>query len=162
MKNNLTTRTHRMLGILMLAGALVTAGCGSKKEPAGDAAPGSTAGHHDDAGAPPHTHDSTGASIPAAPAASDVKTYVFHGTPTKIDASAGTITIDHEKIDDFMEAMTTTIKVADPAILASAKVGKETHFTLRVAGSDMLVTKVQDEHESETAHAGGSHETSGK
>jgi Cu/Ag efflux protein CusF len=126
--------------------------CGSKKEPAADAkAGGTTTEHHDDAGAPPHTHDSTGASIPA-PAASEVKTYTFHGTPTKIDEAAGMITIKHEKIGDLMDAMTMPFKVADPALLEQVAIGKETHFTLRVAGTEMLITKVQDTHDAGTEH----------
>ncbi len=79
-------------------------------------------------------------------------TYTFHGTPTKIDVAAGMITINHEKIGDFMEAMEMPFKVADPALLKQVEVGKNTHFTLRVAGTDMLITAVADEHAAGEGH----------
>ena len=79
-------------------------------------------------------------------AATEVQTYTFHGVVKKIDAEAKMITIDHEKIGDYMEAMTMPFPVADPAILSQVKVGDSTHFTLRVAGDEALITKVQSGH----------------
>lgn len=79
-------------------------------------------------------------------AAAEVRTYTFHGVVKKIDMDAKMITIDHEKIGDYMEAMTMPFPVADPAILTQVKVGDETHFTLRVAGDQALITKVEAEH----------------
>jgi hypothetical protein len=43
-------------------------------------------------------------------------------------------------------------KGADPALLDQGPTGKETHFTLRVAGTEMLITKVQDTHDAGTEH----------
>ena len=79
-------------------------------------------------------------------AATEVQTYTFHGVVKKIDAEKKMITIDHEKIGDYMAAMTMPFPVADPAILSQVKVGDSTHFTLRVAGDEALITKVQSGH----------------
>lgn len=79
--------------------------------------------------------------------ASAVKTYTFHGTPTKIDSANNMITIDHEAIEGYMEAMTMPYKVADPAILHQVKIGQETHFTLRVSGDQALIVKVEEGHD---------------
>ena len=85
-------------------------------------------------------------------AATEVRTYTFHGVVKKIDTDAKMITIDHEKIGDYMEAMTMPFPVADPAILTQVKVGDETHFTLRVAGDQALITKVEAGHEEGEEH----------
>ena len=132
----MTSSTHRLIAILMLAGSFAATGCDSKKEPA--------AGTTGDT-ATVIRKDSATTTTPA-PAASDVATYTFHGTPTKIDKASGTITVDHEKIGDFMEAMEMSFNVADPALLDKAIIGKNTHFTLRVAGTDMLITNIEDSH----------------
>jgi Cu/Ag efflux protein CusF len=81
-----------------------------------------------------------------------VKTYTFHGTPLKIDAAEGMITIKHEKIEGYMDAMTMPYKVASADILKQVTVGKETHFTLRVAGDQALIVKAQEEHEKGEKH----------
>jgi Cu/Ag efflux protein CusF len=84
--------------------------------------------------------------------AGEVKTYTFHGTPTKIDVANNEITIDHEKIPGYMDAMTMPYKVANPDILKQVTIGKETHFTLRVAGDRALIVKVQEAHEKGENH----------
>jgi Cu/Ag efflux protein CusF len=92
--------------------------------------------------------DSTG-SDQAPRSAGDTagRIYVFHGTPRAIDTVRGIITIDHEKIGDLMEAMTMPFPVADRALLEQVAIGRTTHFTLRVDGSTMTITKVQDSHD---------------
>jgi Cu(I)/Ag(I) efflux system periplasmic protein CusF len=101
-----------------------------------------------DTGAPA-TNDAT---PDASASAGEVKEYTFHGTVKKIDTERQMITIDHEKIGDYMDAMTMPFKVADPALLDQVKVGDETHFTLRVAGDQALITKVQAEHDAGSEH----------
>jgi Cu/Ag efflux protein CusF len=91
-------------------------------------------------------------TTPAEPAAGEVKSYTFHGVVTAIDEASNMITVDHEKIGDYMEAMTMPFKVADPAILKEVKVGDSTHFTLRVAGDQALITKVEKGHEEGVSH----------
>lgn len=119
--------------MVMVAGALVLPGCGSQKEPGardavvGDAAPDSTAIAAD------------------SPERLRIMTYEATGTPRKIDMARGEITIEHEKIEGFMEAMTMPFKVADPAMLKQVTVGKPVRFTLRVAGWEMTITKIGDE-----------------
>jgi Cu/Ag efflux protein CusF len=91
-------------------------------------------------------------TTPAESAAGEVKSYTFHGVVTAIDEANNMITVDHEKIGDYMEAMTMPFKVADPAILKEVKVGDSTHFTLRVAGDQALITKVEKGHEEGHSH----------
>jgi Cu/Ag efflux protein CusF len=93
--------------------------------------------------------DTAASSAPSSGDTSEaaVKTYVFHGTPTAIDTARNMITIEHEKIGDYMEAMTMPFKVADPALLTKVAVGRSTHFTLRVAGSRALIVDVKDDHD---------------
>ncbi len=133
---------------LTLGAMLGLAGCGAETSNRTAADP-STAGVGDTAHAVP---------APSA-AASEVKSYSFHGTPVAIDTVAGTITIRHEAIEGFAPAGSDTYPVASPAILGGAVVGKETHLTLRVAGGSALVTKIQEGHESAADHEahGGSH-----
>jgi Cu(I)/Ag(I) efflux system periplasmic protein CusF len=84
--------------------------------------------------------------------AAAVKEYTFHGTVKKVDTERQMITIDHEKIGDYMEAMTMPFKVADPALLSQVKEGQQTHFTIRVAGDQALITKIEDEHADGAGH----------
>jgi Cu/Ag efflux protein CusF len=72
----------------------------------------------------------------------EVRTYTFHGTPKRIDRPTGTIVIDHERIGDYMEAMTMPYKVADTALLGKVTVGRAARFTLRVSGDDAVITGV--------------------
>jgi Cu/Ag efflux protein CusF len=139
------------LGTSACGGGTGDADNGSSSGSAGSAASGGTdAGTQSTGGSNAGT--GTGATADGATAAGDVKEYTFHGTVKKVDAERQMITVDHEKIGDYMEAMTMPFKVADPAILDQVKVGDETHFTLRVAGDQALITKVQAGHEGEEGH----------
>jgi Cu/Ag efflux protein CusF len=128
----------RLIGAFIL-GSVLTAGCGR----------GSGAGTADTTA---HTSSEAVPAPAETTASSEVKSYVFHGTPTAIDSAAGTITVRHEKVEGLAPEGTDTYTVADPAILADAKVGTETHLTLRVAGGKSLVTKVQAGHDKGTEH----------
>lgn len=135
---------------LTIAGALTIslAACGDN-DGSSDAAIDSvsttdgTTGGATTTGAPDAPMADTSASTADAAA---VQEYTFHGTVKKVDTERQMITIDHEKIGDYMDAMTMPFKVADPALLEQVKVGQASHFTLRVAGDQALLTKVQDEH----------------
>jgi Cu/Ag efflux protein CusF len=127
----------RLLGAFIL-GSVLMAGCGGR---GGDRSADTTA----HGPSTERTSPAPAGEAPA-PAASEVKTYLFHGTPTAIDSAAGTITVRHERIEGLSGEGTDTYAVADPAILKDAAVGKETHFTLRAAGGKSLVTKVQTGH----------------
>jgi Cu/Ag efflux protein CusF len=130
--------------------ALGASACGGGSNQAGDdstATPESGATTGSDTGTP-----AANGATPDASASGEVKEYTFHGTVKKIDTDRQMITIDHEKIGDYMDAMTMPFKVADPALLDQVKVGDETHFTLRVAGDQALITKVQAEHDAGSEH----------
>ena len=136
-------KTTASAPILFLAALLITfnTGC-SGDQPKGDETNDSVAT------APATPTDTTTAE----PAAGEVKSYTFHGVVKSIDEANNMITVDHEKIGDYMEAMTMPFKVADPAILKEVKVGDSTHFTIRVAGDQALITKVQKGHEEGESH----------
>jgi protein SCO1/2 len=114
---------------VIVAVALIPAACDSGKETA-DTASG-TAGL-----------DS--AAIAAdSPANAEVRTYVVRGIPRKIDEAGGSVTIEHEEIKGFMDAMTMPFPVSDPALFKQMTVGQPIRFTLRVAGWEMQITKVE-------------------
>ena len=66
------------------------------------------------------------------------------GEITKIDESAGKITIKHGPIKKFdMEAMTMVFKAGDPAMLKSVKAGDKVKFDTDKVNGQMTVTKVE-------------------
>ena len=66
------------------------------------------------------------------------------GKITKVDESAGKITIDHQKIPNLeMPAMTMVFKAADPAMLKSVKPGDKVKFTAESVNGQITVTKVE-------------------
>ena len=137
---------------LSLALALGISACGGDND--GGYGGTDTAARNDDASA---GTESTASGTDAGAAggtveAGSVQEYTFHGEVKKIDAERQMITIDHEKIGDYMEAMTMPFKVADPALLSKVTVGQQTHFTLRVAGNQALITKIEDGHAEGESH----------
>jgi Cu/Ag efflux protein CusF len=131
------------------AGSNGETGSSARSDGAADTNSASGAGSATDGASGPDTNASAaGGTVEAG----SVQEYTFHGEVKKIDAERQMITIDHERIGDYMEAMTMPFKVADPALLGRVKVGQKTHFTLRVAGDQALITKVQDEHEGGQEH----------
>lgn len=66
------------------------------------------------------------------------------GEVTKVDESAGKITIKHGPIKKFdMEGMTMVFKAGDPAILKSVKPGDKVKFDADKVNGQMTVTKVE-------------------
>ena len=63
-----------------------------------------------------------------------VHRYALRGEVLKVDARAHTATIKHEKIDDWMEAMTMEFPIKDPKELAALQPGE--HITATVFVSD--------------------------
>ena len=137
---------------LILSLFLVACGGDGGGNSGADTAPESPGASGDGASGATGATDTATAGSGAGATADGVREYSFHGTVTKIDAGSRMITIDHEKIGDYMEAMTMPYRVADPAILDQVKVGEETHFTLRVAGDQALITKVEKEHTDGKGH----------
>jgi len=65
------------------------------------------------------------------------------GVVKAIDASKGTITLQHEAIAAIgWPAMTMPFKVASPELLKHVKVGDKVKFTLHPAGMDSTVTSM--------------------
>jgi Cu(I)/Ag(I) efflux system protein CusF len=66
------------------------------------------------------------------------------GVVKAIDASKGTITLQHEAIAAIgWPAMTMPFKVASPELLQHVKVGDKVQFTLRPAGMASTVTSIK-------------------
>jgi Cu/Ag efflux protein CusF len=77
------------------------------------------------------------ASVAQAPAGK--KTYTFHG---KVEAvAADGLTVNGEKVEGWMDAMTMKYKVDDPKVLKTVKVGDQ--ITATVYEGDFSLHKVQ-------------------
>lgn len=84
---------------------------------------------------PQHTAHSTSASI-------ETSTYRTRGVITAIDAAAQKLTVDHEEIPGYMEAMEMSISVAEPAMLDGVTVGDRVEIELSRNGSHLTVTEL--------------------
>lgn len=66
------------------------------------------------------------------------------GKITKIDESAGKITIDHQKIPNLdMPPMTMVFHASDPALLKAAKPGDRIKFTADSVNGQLTVTHIE-------------------
>jgi Cu/Ag efflux protein CusF len=67
------------------------------------------------------------------------------GTVTKIDASAGKITLKHGPIKklDMDEGMTMVFRAADPAMLKAVKAGDKVKFDADKVNGQLTVTKIE-------------------
>ena len=74
-------------------------------------------------------------------AAPGKKTYSFHGKVEAVNDSAGSLTINGEKVEGWMEAMTMNYKVDDPSVLKKVKPGDQIMAT--VYDGDLTLHKVQ-------------------
>jgi len=72
----------------------------------------------------------------------EVRTYRVLAKVTAINRAEGTMTINHEKMDGFMESMEMPYKVGDPALFAKVAVGTEGHFTIRVVEEEGTITAI--------------------
>jgi Cu/Ag efflux protein CusF len=62
----------------------------------------------------------------------EMATYTFNGFITAIDEAASKITIKHDKIEGYMDAMTMAYDVIDPSMLKGLKVGDQKGFVLHI------------------------------
>lgn len=86
-----------------------------------------------------HTGDHK--TVAAAPAAT---LPVVNGEITKVDESAGKVTIKHDAIPNLgMDAMTMVFKAADPAMLGTVKAGDKVKFSADKVNGQITVTKVE-------------------
>jgi Cu/Ag efflux protein CusF len=69
------------------------------------------------------------------------KNYTFHGKVEAVNAAANSLTVNGEKVEGWMGAMTMSYKVDDPAVLKNVKAGDR--ITATVYDGDMTLHKVQ-------------------
>jgi Cu/Ag efflux protein CusF len=79
------------------------------------------------------------------PDASVAQSTMVNGQVTKIDASAGKITLKHGPIKklDMDEPMTMVFRVQDPAMLKQVKVGDKVKFEADRVNGQITVTKIE-------------------
>ncbi len=125
------TITGRAMAALLLGGwvALVLGGCSGNHEETGS---GATSGATSGAVSGGHYADTS------------VALYSFRGKVVAVDAERRAVTIDHEKIGDFMEPMTMPFKVADTTLLSRAVPGRAMAFTIRVEHNMIVLTDIRD------------------
>ena len=83
------------------------------------------------------------ALVAAAPAYA--QSAMIAGTVTKIDASAGKITLKHGPIKklEMDEGMTMVFRAADPAMLKVVKAGDKVKFDADKVNGQLTVTKIE-------------------
>ena len=69
------------------------------------------------------------------------KALTFHGKVEAVNAGDKSLTVNGEKVEGWMDAMTMSYKVDDPAVLKQVKVGDE--ITATVYAGDNSLHKVQ-------------------
>jgi len=69
------------------------------------------------------------------------KSYTFHGKVVSVDKGAKTVTIDGEKVEGWMAAMTMSYKVDDPSIVDKLKAGDQ--ITATVYDGDYVLHSVK-------------------
>ena len=69
------------------------------------------------------------------------KAYTFRGKVEAVNAGANSLTVNGEKVEGWMDAMTMGYKVDDPAVLKNIKAGDR--ITATVYEGDMTLHKVQ-------------------
>lgn len=84
-------------------------------------------------------------AIPSAVSAHEGQDHpVVSGKVTKVDESAGKITIAHQAIPNLqMEAMTMVFKAADPGMTKKVKPGDPIKFTADRVNGELTVTEIE-------------------
>jgi Cu/Ag efflux protein CusF len=84
-------------------------------------------------------------SLAALPQTTTAQSDMVDGQVTKIDESAGKITLKHGPIKklDMDEGMTMVFKAQDPAMLKSVKVGDKVKFEADRVNGQFTITKIQ-------------------
>jgi Cu/Ag efflux protein CusF len=85
------------------------------------------------------------ASLLALLAITPAQAQMVDGTVTKLDKSAGKITLKHGPIKklDMDEGMTMVFRAQDPAMLSQVKVGDKVKFEADKINGQITVTKIQ-------------------
>jgi Cu(I)/Ag(I) efflux system protein CusF len=84
-------------------------------------------------------------SVAVQPKAAAAQSAMVNGQVTKIDASAGKITLKHGPIKklDMEDGMTMVFKVQDPAMLKQVRVGDKVKFDADRVNGQITVTKIE-------------------
>ncbi len=61
---------------------------------------------------------------------------------TAINEPDSTLTIDHKKMDGFMDAMEMPYKVMDYSLLKKVHIGSQGHFTLKVSNGNGIIASI--------------------
>ncbi len=77
------------------------------------------------------------------PTKSSSKVYIVKAKVTGVDEPHGTLTIDHERMEGFMEAMEMPFVVEDRSIFKQVRVGSEGRFTIQVTSGNGIITGVE-------------------
>lgn len=72
-----------------------------------------------------------------------VLTFQGKGIVKAINQDKQEITLDHEEIKDYMEAMIMDFSVAEKSMLENLKVGDRVEFTLKYEAGINTITKIQ-------------------
>ena len=70
------------------------------------------------------------------------KTYTVMAKVTAINTADSTLTIDHKKMDGFMDAMEMPYKVMDYSLLKKVHIGLQGQFTLKVRNGNGIITGI--------------------
>ena len=70
------------------------------------------------------------AAICLGQAPADKKSFTFHGKVLSVDEKAGSMNVDGESVNGWMEAMTMDYKVDDPTVLKKVKAGDKIMATV--------------------------------
>jgi Cu(I)/Ag(I) efflux system periplasmic protein CusF len=84
-------------------------------------------------------------SVAVQPKATAAQSAMVNGQVTKIDESAGKITLKHGPIKklDMEDGMTMVFKVQDPAMLKQVRVGDKVKFDADRVNGQITVTKIE-------------------
>ena len=84
-------------------------------------------------------------SVAALPKMSVAQSAMVNGQVTKIDESAGKITLKHGPIKklDMEDGMTMVFRVQDPAMLKQVKVGDKVKFDAERVNGQITLTKIE-------------------
>ena len=74
----------------------------------------------------------------------DAKVHRAKGTVSKVDAKAGTITINHEPVASMnWPSMNMAFKVKDKKVLETVKPGQKVDFSFSQSGKDYVIAEIK-------------------
>lgn len=67
----------------------------------------------------------------------------YEGTGTVAELLENHVRIDHDAIPGFMDAMTMSFEVADPALLAGVEPGMDVTFRITIEGRSAVIDRIR-------------------